>query len=62
MSARATAYRGFFGNWVDKYDKSIRETIFASSDFDWLALESAMQRRIERLQGNRMDFEGIFQA
>jgi nucleoside phosphorylase len=51
MSARATAYRGFFSNWVDKYDKSIRETIFASTDFDWSALESDMKSRIERLQG-----------
>ena len=50
-SVRATAYRGLFANWVDKYDKSIRETIFASADFSWSEFESEMKNRIQSLQG-----------
>jgi hypothetical protein len=49
MSARATAYRGLFGNWMDKYDNSIHETIFASTGIDWSAFESDMRNRV--LQG-----------
>jgi nucleoside phosphorylase len=50
VSDRATAYRGLFGNWVDKYDRSIRETIFASPDVDWPAVTSEMRLRLERLR------------
>jgi nucleoside phosphorylase len=35
ISARANAYRALFNSWIQKYDKSEHETIFASQDFDW---------------------------
>jgi Caspase domain len=50
-SPRASAYRGLFGNWVRKYDQSIHETIYASSDCDWATFEAEMNHRLELLEG-----------
>lgn len=50
VSVRATAYRGLFGAWLDKYDTSVRETIFASPDCQWSALESDLKGRLEKIQ------------
>lgn len=51
MSSCAIAYRGLFGNWIRKYDRSVHEEIFTSANYDWSSIESEMNHRLENLDG-----------